>query len=300
METLSYNVISLYKFFEIKKVFNFKNRLLKALKHLDIKGIILLAPEGININISIKSHECEVFLKDLKKIFDFSNADIKMHSNDSHIYRKFKIKIKKEILTTRNIKNTNPLKKVGKYIQPEDWDKFINKPNTILIDIRNNYETHVGTFKNSLNPNCDNFSSILKWLEVAFINDKNIENKKVAMFCTGGIRCEKASSFLISLGKVDVYQLHGGIIKYLDKCQESRSWKGECFVFDNRVSLNKKLQKGSFFLCYACRMPLSKEDLSKKEYVKGESCHLCYYKQTENQRKKYKMRNQQRKILNEI
>ena len=296
MENSLYNVISLYKFFEIKKVFNFKNRLLKNFKHLDIRGTILLAPEGININVSIISHKYEVFLADLKKIFNFSKADIKLHTYDKHIYRKFKIKIKKEILTTRNQQNTNPLRQVGKYIKPEEWDNLISEPDTMLIDMRNNYEVNIGTFKNAINPNCNNFTALLKWLQEKFVNGKKIENKKIALFCTGGIRCEKATSFLMSLTKNKVYHLQGGIIKYLEKFKESTYWRGECFVFDNRVSLNKELQKGSFLLCYACRMPLSKEDLLKKEYIKGESCHLCYNNKTDMQRKKYRLRNKQLKV----
>ncbi len=293
MNKHTYTVISLYKFFEIKKVFNFKNRLMKILKNIDAKGIVLLAPEGININISIATLQHKPVLEEFNKLFKIGKDELKILINNKHIFKKLKIKIKKEILTTRNTENINPLKLVGEYVDAKDWDKLISDPNTILLDMRNDFETKIGTFNNSINPKCTSFTGLLKWLQHDFMNKKNIKNKKVAMFCTGGIRCEKASSFLLSIGKKNVYLLNGGILKYLEHTQNSKSWRGECFVFDDRVSLNKKLEKGSYDICHACRMPLSSKDKNKKEFIEGESCHMCYNTKTNAQRNKYRIRNKQ-------
>ena len=299
MKNYTYTVISLYKFFEIEKIFNFKNKLLRVFNNLDVKGIILIAPEGININISFNTSKFEYVKKELLDLFSFDENEIKKIDATKHIFRKFKIKIKKEILTTRNLSKINPSKLAGEYVEPESWDQLISDPNTILVDMRNSYEINIGTFNNAINPKCNNFTSLLNWLEKDLMKSKGIKNKNIAMFCTGGIRCEKATSFLLNMGKKNVYHLHGGILRYLEKNKKSKSWKGECFVFDNRVSLNNNLEIGSYFLCHACRMPLSKKDKDKKEYIEGEACHLCYNTKTEEQKKKYRMRNNQIKLQKE-
>ena len=297
MTKLSYTVLSLYKFFEIKKVFNFKNKINHIFNNIDVKGIILVAPEGININISVIDKDYKNIEIRLKEIFDFEKIDIKKTKEEKHIFRKFKIKIKKEILTTRNINKTNPLTQVGQYIEADEWNDFIGQPDTVLIDMRNNYEVEVGTFNNAINPKCNNFTDLLNWLSTDLMNIKNIKKKKIAMFCTGGIRCEKATSFLLNLGKNNVYHLKGGILKYFEKQKKNKEkpWKGECFVFDNRVSLNDNLKIGSYSLCHACRMPLTSEDKKHLKYIEGESCHLCYSTKTEEQKKRYRMRNSQLK-----
>ncbi len=297
MTKLSYTVLSLYKFFEIKKVFNFKNKINHIFNNIDVKGIILVAPEGININISVINKDYKNIEMRLKEIFDFEKIDIKNTKEERHIFRKFKIKIKKEILTTRNINKTNPLTQVGQYIEADEWNDFIGQSDTVLIDMRNNYEVEVGTFNNAINPKCNNFTDLLNWLSTDLMNIKNIKKKKIAMFCTGGIRCEKATSFLLNIGKSNVYHLKGGILKYLEKQKNNKEkpWKGECFVFDNRVSLNDSLKIGSYSLCHACRMPLTSEDKKHPKYMEGESCHLCYSTKTEEQKKRYRMRNSQLK-----
>ena len=297
MTKLSYTVLSLYKFFEIKKVFNFKNKINHIFNNIDVKGIILIAPEGININISVINKDYKNIEIRLKEIFNFEKIDIKKTKEEKHIFRKFKIKIKKEILTTRNINKTNPLTQVGQYIEADEWNDFIGLSDTVLIDMRNNYEVEIGTFNNAINPKCNNFTDLLNWLSTDLMNIKNIKKKKIAMFCTGGIRCEKATSFLLNLGKSNVYHLKGGILKYLEKQKNNKEkpWKGECFVFDNRVSLNDNLKIGSYSLCHACRMPLTSEDKKHSKYIEGESCHLCYSTKTEEQKKRYRMRNSQLK-----
>ena len=299
MSKSSYIVLSLYKFFEIKKIFNFKNQIASIFKAIDVKGIILIAPEGININISVIDAEYKNVEKKLNRIFQYKETDLKKNIATKHIYKKFKIKIKREILTTRNIAATNPLLGVGKYIDASDWNSFINNPDTILIDMRNNYEVEVGTFKNAINPKCNNFTALLGWLKDNLIKNKYFKNKKIAMFCTGGIRCEKATSYLLNLGEKNIFHLKGGILKYLE-VQKSKNtlWQGECFVFDNRVSLNSNLNQGSYSLCHACRMPLTNNDKKQKEFIEGESCHLCYNIKTDEQRKRYRMRHNQARLKN--
>ncbi len=297
MSKVSYTVLSLYKFFKIKNIFCVKNSFQNIFKKLDVKGIILIASEGININISLLSQHKKLVLQELKKIINFENSEVKIANSNKHAFRKFKLKIKKEILTTRNSAQTNPLAASGKYVNPVDWDNLISDSNTVLIDMRNNYEVKVGSFFNAINPKCNNFSELLNWLKEKFEKKKYAKNKKIAMFCTGGIRCEKASAYLLNIGEKNVYHLKGGILKYLENKKKSTSWRGECFVFDDRVSLDSKLKIGSYSICYACRMPISEKDKTKKEYLEGVSCHLCYTKKSEKQRDKYRMRYRQIKLL---
>ena len=288
-----YTIISYYKFTRIKNIFKYKNFLSKLIKALDVKGIILLAPECINVSISLLSEQKKSFIDQLNNLFNIQNEDIKISYANKHIFRKMKIKIKTEILTTRLSKDIMVENMVGKYIKPEDWDNFINSNDVILIDTRNNYEVEVGSFKRSINPECNNFTDILKWIDKNIINKNEIKKKKIAMYCTGGIRCEKATSYIRKKGINEIYHLEGGILKYLEKNIENNSWNGECFVFDNRVAVNKHLKKGSYNLCFACRMPLSKSDMKNKSYLKGVSCPKCHGKKTITQLNKYKTRHNQ-------
>ena len=288
MKKKNYTILSFYKFFEITNPLNFKIKLKNLYNYKNIKGIILLAEEGINLNVS-----CSI--KDTLDIVRFINEEITLTDNlikysysNQHIYQRLKIKVKEEILTTRN-NYTNPNKSVGEYIEPKDWDKIVKDNEAIIIDTRNTYEIEVGTFKNSLNPNAKNFSEIIKWLDKNIVPKiKKTPNKKIAMFCTGGIRCEKATAYIKSKGAHQVLHLKGGILKYLEENKKSDLWNGECFVFDNRVTLQNNLKKGQYDLCHACRMPLNKKDVLKIEYIKGVSCHKCYNTKTLSQIKRYK------------
>ncbi len=292
----SHNTISIYKFISIKNVFKFKNILNKILKKYNLRGIILIAPEGLNMNVSIFSLEFENFLKDLAKLFEFSKNELKVSDCNAHIFRKLKIKIKREILSTRNKVNILENNKIGKYISPQDWENFIKEEDVILVDTRNDYEIRVGTFKKSLNPQCRDFTEILNWISNNLLKENNIHKKKIAMFCTGGIRCEKATSLIKEMGHNNVYHLEGGILNYFDKNDNHDLWQGECFVFDNRVSVKKDLSQGNFELCYACRMPLSDKDKRSNTYNKGVSCIYCYGKKTDKQLAKYKTRQKQSEL----
>ena len=288
-----YTIISYYLFTKIKNIFKYKNILKKNLKNLDIKGIILLAPEGLNISVSILSSDKELLINVLEKNFNIIKQKLKLTFSNNHIYKKIKIKIKKEILTTRIVPPINPQKNIGYYIKPEHWDEFIMNPEVLLIDTRNNFEIEVGTFKNAVNPKCHNFTNILNWIDYNIIYNTKYQNKKIAMFCTGGIRCEKATSYIKAKGNKNIYQLEGGILKYLEAIKTSNSWSGECFVFDDRVSLNNNLEVGKYKLCFACRMPINQADLNSEKYIKGISCPKCYKTKSKKQLNKYKTRNNQ-------
>ncbi|RPH06444.1 MAG: rhodanese-related sulfurtransferase [Alphaproteobacteria bacterium TMED194] len=298
MANKKYTIISYYNFIKIKNLFKFKNILNKFTNDLDVKGIILIAPEGLNLSISIYSSQYNLFIKRLNTLFKILYDDLKISYSNKHIFRKIKIKIKKEILTTRIQHQINIEKHVGEYVSPIEWDNFIKRPDVLLIDTRNFYETEIGSFIEAINPKAKNFTELLNWLNENMLTEEN-KKKKIALFCTGGIRCEKATSYLKHKGHNDVYHLEGGIIKYLEKTENKSSWHGECFVFDDRVSVNKKLNKGSYKICYACRMPLSKDDIDNEKYIKGVSCHKCYGKKSQTQIDKYQMRNKQLHNIND-
>ncbi len=296
MQEKKYISISYYKFYKIVNIFRFKNNLKKCFKDYDIKGIILLAPEGINLNISCLCSELTEVLLALKKYVSISKFENKITYCNQHIYKRLKIKIKKEILTTRNHNKINPEKKVGEYIEPHNWEAFIKKKDVIVIDARNDFEIKLGSFRKAINPKCENFTSIIKWIKTNILLEKN-KKKKIAMFCTGGIRCEKATSFLKMSGLENVYQLKGGILNYFKENKSLTSWEGECFVFDDRVSLNKELSKGSYELCYACRMPINTLDKKTGLYNKGISCPNCYGKKSTTQIKRYISRQKQKELF---
>ena len=205
-----------------------------------------------------------------------------------------RIRLKKEIVTIGD-KSIQPIKMTGKYIDPKKWDTIVNNKNYLLIDTRNNYEIKIGSFKDAINPNIDSFREFPK-----FINQKKIsKDQPIAMFCTGGIRCEKASSYLLKKGYKNIYQLNGGILNYLEykKDKKNSTWKGECLVFDNRVSVNKNLSKGTYDQCYGCRHPITNSEINSKKYKKGVFCPYCYDKRSEIQKIKSETRQRNINIL---
>ncbi len=290
-----FSIISFYKFINIKNTLKLKEELIERCEKFDIKGIILIANEGINAGVSGGKKNILNFINNYLTNLNINLEEIKFSYSDRHAYRRLKVKIKNEILTTRD-PNANPHISIGKYIEAKNWDSFISEPDVILVDTRNYYETSLGSFANSTNPKAKNFSDILKWIDETLIpNVKKNPNKKIAMFCTGGIRCEKASAYIKSKGISDVSQLKGGILKYFETTN-SNNWNGQCFVFDNRVSLNTKLKKGSYDVCHACRMPIQKEEKESKKYIKGISCPNCYSTKSEKQLNRYKSRQKQMEL----
>ena len=284
-----FTIVTFYQFKKIEDIFVVKNELSNFCKFNKIKGTIILADEGINGTIAGKSNDISIFESCILKM-GFNNYNPKYSYSKFMPFFRLKVREKKEIVTLRT-KIADPENITGKKIKPEEWNDFISDKETILIDVRNNFEVEMGTFKNSINPNTKSFTEFKNYLK----NDlKGAKNKKIAMFCTGGIRCEKISSYMIKKGFKDVNQLHGGILSYLEKTTYKNSlWNGECFVFDNRVSVKNELQDGTYELCHACRYPLSQDQLKSKKFIKGLSCPNCYGKISESKKKSLIDRNKQ-------
>ena len=285
--------IHIYAFYRFKTITNLKSNKIKLNKYskkTSIFGTILISDEGINGTISGYRSDLDKFIKKIKTIFKIRKLSLKVSKNDFIPFNRFKIKIKKEIVTIGNNK-VKPQKKTGKYIAPNNWDKTINNKNFLIIDTRNKYEIKIGSFNNAINPNTESFREFPRFVKRSKID----KNQQIAMFCTGGIRCEKASSYLLMNGYKKIYQLDGGILNYLEykKNKKSNTWNGECFVFDNRVAVNKKLNKGKYIQCYGCRTPLGRQDLKSKYYEKGVRCSYCYDKRTKKQISSSQMRQSQ-------
>jgi UPF0176 protein len=205
-------------------------------------------------------------------------------------FYRMKVKLKKEIVTL-GVPGISPKMKVGRYVMPEDWNALITDPETITIDTRNDYEYEVGTFKGAINPETKTFREFPEWVADNLDPKKH---KKVAMFCTGGIRCEKSTSYLLEQGFEEVYHLKGGVLNYFEQVPHTEStWEGECFVFDNRVTVNHQLEPGEFDQCHACRRPITKEDKARPEFVMGVQCHHCVDEYSDTQRERFRMRQQQ-------
>ncbi len=270
-------IYTFYRFKNLKHIKFLKSELDDFSSNKIILGTILIANEGINGTISGTKKNLDSLIIKIKRILKIKKLSLKISKNQFIPFYRLKIRLKKEIVTIGD-KSVNPEKVSGKHIQPKDWDRIINNKKYLIIDTRNEYEVSIGSFKNAFNPKTKSFRHFPKSIENLNID----KNQPIAMFCTGGIRCEKASSYLIKNGYKNISQLDGGILNYLDYKQNKKmnTWNGECFVFDNRVSLNKKLTKGSYFQCYGCRHPITKEDMKLKSYIKGASCKYCIENKT--------------------
>ena len=237
----------------------------------NIVGTFFSTPQGINTTLSGKKKALIELVSLLEKKFKLIIKDEIWSSSNSLPFKRLKIKCRNRLLPLKG--DFDPVNARGKHLNYQDWNKLIMDPNTIILDVRNNYETEIGTFKNSIIPKMNNLTEFPDFVDKELSETKK---KKIAMFCTGGIRCEIASSFMMNEGFEEVYQLDGGILRYLKDVQEENLWEGECFVFDERVTVDKNLKPGSFLQCFGCRRPLSKTDLESKYYKKGVSCHQCY------------------------
>lgn len=259
----------------------------------EVMGTILLADEGINGTVSGPEKGVRAlldFIKSDPRIFDLEHKE--SWSDENPFYR-MKVRLKKEIVTL-GVEGISPTKTVGDYIEPENWNDFINDPDVVVIDTRNDYEVAIGTFKDAVDPETTSFRELPKWVEG---QDNLLKGKKIAMFCTGGIRCEKSTSYMKAQGYEDVFHLRGGILKYLETVPEEESlWKGECFVFDQRVSVGHGLEKGPYDLCHACRHPITDQDKTSELYAKGVSCPRCYDKQSTQQRQRFIERQKQMEL----
>ena len=291
---ITYKVVSLYCFTQIDKnlISDLKYKLLDF-ENYDVSGLIILGEEGINGTFCGPEELVNKLFSFIKEFCDTNDLNEKISFSDKKIFKKLKVKIKSEIVTI-GIKDVNPTSIKGTYVEAKKWNEFIEDEDTILIDTRNYYEVSLGTFKNALNPNTNNFRQFPKWCEENLkesIKDKNI---KIAMFCTGGIRCEKATSLLKRQGFNNVFHLKGGILKYLEKIRPYENlYEGECYVFDERVTLDHKLEKGSYSICHACGMPVSKQDKHRVEYIEGVQCHNCVDKFNSEDRARFAERQKQ-------
>jgi UPF0176 protein len=282
-----FQVLGFYKFTKIKYLKKKKESLQNFLLKKNIRGTVIIANEGVNATISGKTTDIKLTVTKIKKILDFKKFDSENISKSKfQPFHKPKVKIKKEVvpigltLISKNKKNN--------YINPKRWNKLIENKETLVLDSRKPFEHKVGTFKRSVNPGVDNFREFPKYL------NKLKKSKSIAMFCTGGIRCEKASVYLEKKGFKNIYQLKGGILNYLKNVNKKESlWKGECFVFDNRISLKHGLVTGTYSICSGCRMPISQKDKSSKKYEEGVSCSRCYDKSTKIQKSRFRMRQSQ-------
>ena len=297
-----YKIVSLYSFFSFQEnlILELKDRLFNIENNNDLTGLLIIAREGINGTICAEEEIIEKVINLITKFTDVNELNIKVSYSKKKIFKKLKIKLKNEIVTM-GVPEINPSKDAGTYIDSFNWNKLIEDKNTIVIDTRNHYEVSIGSFKKSINPNTENFSEFPKWV------DDNLENhlgnkkyKNIAMFCTGGIRCEKATSLLKKKGYKNIYHLKGGILKYLaDISNEESMFEGECFVFDKRVALDHQLKKGSYAICHACGMPISKQDQKREEYKEGIQCHFCLNKFNDEDRKRFEERQKQFNKLKE-
>ncbi len=284
-----FTILTFYQFKQIKDLLLLKSRISDFCKFNKIKGTIIIAEEGINGTIAGISQSIKNFELEIKKI-GFENLNPKYSYSKFMPFFRLKVRPKKEIVTLRT-KITDPENITGNKIKPENWNNLITDNNTILIDVRNDFEVEMGSFRGSINPKTKSFSEFKSYLKD---NLSEAKDKKIAMFCTGGIRCEKISSYMIKKGFKNVNQLHGGILNYLEKIPEKNSlWDGECFVFDNRVSVKNELKDGTFQLCHACRASLSKTQIKSKKYLKGISCPKCYGKISAAKKKSLIDRNKQ-------
>ena len=283
-----FEVLGFYKFVKNKSLKKTKILLQDFLIKKKIRGTIIIAQEGINGTISGDTKNIKSTINKLKKIFSFKEFDNSNISKSSfQPFHKPKVKIKKEVVPMNLTLNTKE-RNLDTHLNPSEWNKLIKNKDTHIIDTRKPFEFNVGTFKKSVNPNIDNFRDFPKYL------NKLKKDKPVAMFCTGGIRCEKTSVYLKKKGFKNIYQLNGGILNYLKKTKEKDSlWKGECFVFDNRISLKHGLKVGSYSMCSGCRKPISLKDKKSKKYEEGVSCPNCHDSLTDTQKTRFRMRQKQ-------
>lgn len=265
-------VAALYKFVSLDDFEALREPLHQAMQDNGIKGTLLLAREGINGTVAGSREGIDALLGWLTADVRFADIDHKESYCDEMPFYRTKVKLKKEIVTM-GVPGIDPNDTVGTYVEPEDWNNVISDPEVLVIDTRNDYEVDIGTFKGAVDPNTTTFREFPEYVREHYDPAKH---KKVAMFCTGGIRCEKASSFMLKEGFDEVFHLKGGVLNYLEKVPEEQSlWRGECFVFDNRVTVRHDLGEGAFEQCHACRRPISAEDMRSSAYEPGISCPYC-------------------------
>ncbi|MGE6699309.1 rhodanese-related sulfurtransferase [Hyphomonas sp. NPDC076900] len=291
---MTIQIAALYKFFRFPDYAERRQALAAKLCGLGIKGSLLLAEEGINGTLAGTPEAITEALATLRALPGAETLEAKFSEADEMPFLRLKVRLKREIVTM-GVPGTDPNSLVGTYVKPQDWDALISDPDTVLIDTRNDYEVAIGTFEGAIDPRTETFREFPAWFR-QFREKLEAEGRKpkIAMFCTGGIRCEKATSFVKAEGIDDVFHLEGGILKYLEEVPaEGSLWRGECFVFDERVSVCPDLSPGSHVLCHACGHPVSEMQRKDPAYVEGVSCPHCIEKMTDSQRARFAERQKQ-------
>ncbi len=286
-------VAALYKFVALDDFAELRAPILAKAEEAGIRGTLLLAHEGINGTIAGTETAIRAFLTYLKSDPRLTDLIHKESWTDTMPFLRLKVRLKKEIVTI-GLPEVDPTKIVGTYVKPKDWNAVISDPDVVLIDTRNDYEVEIGTFKGAIDPKTTSFTEFPQWTQ----DSLELKGKtKVAMFCTGGIRCEKASSYMLSEGVEEVFHLEGGILKYLEEVpREESMWEGDCFVFDERVSVDHDLNPGDYTMCFGCRRPVSPDDRKSSKYMEGVCCPYCHDDLTPEQRARFEERHLQMRL----
>ena len=286
-------VCALYKFVALEDYQDLRPPLSRFMESHDIRGTLLLAQEGINGTVAGSRQGIDNLLDWLREDPRLSDLDWKESLTDQMPFKRTRVKLKKEIVTM-GVEGIDPRHTVGTYVSPTQWNDLIKDPEVLLVDTRNDYEVRVGTFQNAINPKTETFREFPDYVKEHLDPGKH---KKVAMFCTGGIRCEKSTAYLKEQGFDEVFHLQGGILKYLEEVPEANSlWEGECFVFDDRVTVNHQLEKGNYGQCHACRLPITEEDKASDKYQQGVSCPQCFDRHTPEQKQRFLEREKQMQL----
>ena len=292
----SFQVSAFYKFTTVDDAAALKQQLDRYLNDTSILGTVLVATEGVNGTISGPSGQVEAFIGFLSGLLGVESIPYKVATASFRPFHRMKVRLKKEIVTL-GVEGIDPNKEVGQYVAPEEWNDLIKREDVVLVDTRNDYEYVVGSFRGALNPNTKSFREFPTYVDQHLDPEKT---PKVAMFCTGGIRCEKATGLMLQKGFKEVYHLEGGILEYFNRVNNKDSlWDGECFVFDERVTVNQNLEQGDYVMCHACRMPLNRDEVASPLYEEGISCPHCYDQLTAEKRERLEQRNLQMKLSRE-
>lgn len=291
---MKFKIAAFYKFFSLQGHESHRLPLYNALHGADVRGTVLLAKEGVNGTIAGPPDGIDLALAKLRALPGGETLEAKFSEAQEQPFLRLKVRLKQEIVTM-GVPGTDPTHLVGTYVKPKDWNALISDPETVLIDTRNDYEVGIGTFKGAVDPNTKTFREFPDWFR-EYRKDLEAQGRKpkIAMFCTGGIRCEKATNFVKAEGLEDVYHLKGGILQYLEDVPEGDSlWEGECFVFDERVSVKHDLSPGTYDMCHACKHPITAKEKQSAEYVAGVSCPNCIETVTDEQRARFAERQKQ-------
>jgi UPF0176 protein len=288
--TMPYRIAALYRFTPLPDLAPLRLELLERFRQLDLCGTLLLAPEGINGTLAGTDDDIEAMVELLGQKTGLARDEVKFAQAEDKPFRRLKVRLKREIVTFRQ-PSADPTLRVGTYVAPRDWNKLVDDPEVFLLDTRNKYETMIGMFAGTHDPEIDTFTEFAGYVRSKLDPKKH---KKIAMFCTGGIRCERASAFMLAEGFEEVYHLKGGILKYLEEIppEESR-WQGDCYVFDHRIGVGHGLKPGNYSTCYSCGYPLIPQDIHHPHYESGVSCVHCHDRTSDEDKARFRMRDNQ-------